>query len=99
MAPAAETVEIHGVRAKVADSFLSRLAGLMFQREPPRGEGLLITKCGSIHTCFMRFPIDAMFLDRDGKIVKVVRGIPPWRLFVGGGSGACQVLEVPSRGR
>lgn len=90
-------VEILGVRARVADSFLSRLAGLMFRKEPPQGEGLLITRCGTIHTCFMRFRIDAVFLDGDGGVVKVVKDIPPWRLCVRGGRRARQVLEIPSR--
>ena len=56
--------------------------------------GMLITRCNCIHTCFMRFPIDATFLDGRGAVVKVVRDIRPWRLFVWGGFRAAQVLET-----
>lgn len=87
-------VAILGVRAVVADTFLSRFLGLMFRRGLPAGEGLLITRCNSIHTFFMRFPIDAVFLDASGAVVRVVRGIPPWRPFVWGGRHAVQVLET-----
>lgn len=92
----ASHVTILGVKARIADNFLSRAAGLMFRRRLPPGEGLLITRCRSIHTFFMRFPIDAIFLDADGNPVKTVRNISPWRLFIYGGHSATQVLEVPS---
>ena len=87
-------VTILGVHAYVAAGFLPRLLGLMFRRDLQSGEGLLITRCNAIHTCFMRFPIDVAFLDRDGAVVRIVRNIKPWRLFVFGGRNACQVLEV-----
>ena len=89
-----DAVTILGVRAVVADTFLSRLRGLMFRRDLPAGEGLLIKRCNAIHTFFMRFPIDAVFLDRAGAVVRVVRDIPPWRPFVWGGLRAVQVLET-----
>ena len=47
--------------------------------------------------CFMSFPIDAYFLGKDDKVVKVVRNIPPWRLFVWGGWRAVKVLETAVR--
>lgn len=87
-------VTILGVHAYVAEGFFPRLLGLMFRRDLQAGEGLLITCCNAIHTCFMRFPIDVAFLDRDGAVVRIVRNIKPWRLFVFGGRNACQVLEV-----
>lgn len=89
------TVHILGVEAEVARAFLPRLLGLMFRRKPPApGTGLLITRCRSIHTCFMRFPIDAIFLDASGAPVKTMRNIRPWRLFIWGGWKAVQVLET-----
>ena len=45
----------------------------------------------------MKYPIDATFLDRDNRVVKTVRNIPPWRLLVWGGWRAVKVLETPSR--
>ena len=55
---------------------------------------MLITKCNCIHTFFMRFAIDATFLDKSGRVVKVAKGIRPWRLWVWGGWRAASVLET-----
>ena len=60
----------------------------------PPGTGLLIKRCNCIHTFFMRFAIDATFLDGAGKVVKTVRNIRPWRPWVWGGWRARQVLET-----
>lgn len=87
---------VNGIRAEVARTFWQRVIGLMGRKSMPEGEGLLILKCNSIHTCFMRFAIDATFLDRDDNVVKVVRNIRPWRLWVWGGRRAAKVLETQS---
>lgn len=92
-----DTIEILGVRAKVASTFFQRAKGLIGTRRLEHGEGMLILRCNSIHTFFMSFPIDAVFLDRNDRIVKIVRDIRPWRLFVWGGFRAVKVLEVQSR--
>ena len=63
-----EDVEINGVRAKVARTLFERVRGLIGTRHLPPGEGMLILRCNCIHTFFMSFPIDATFLDRDGKV-------------------------------
>jgi len=91
-----ETVDILGVRAKVARTFAERAKGLIGTRDLAPGEGMLILRCNCIHTFFMRFAIDATFLDREGRVVKVVRGIRPWRPFVWGGWRAVKVLETRS---
>ena len=90
-------VDIFGVRAEVADTFAKRTRGLIGRAPPGPGEGMLILKCNAIHTFFMRYPIDATFLDRENRVVKVVRGIRPWRPFVWGGWRAVKVLETASR--
>lgn len=72
-----------------------RALGLMFRRDLPAGEGLWLRPCDSVHTCFMRFPIDLVFLDGDGTVVRVCRGVRPWRLAFGG-RGARSVVEVRS---
>ena len=91
-----ETVEICGVRARVARTFAERAKGLIGTKDLPAGEGLLILRCNAIHTCFMSFPIDATFLDREDRVVKTVRKIRPWRLWVWGGFRAVKVLETRS---
>ena len=91
-----ETVEIQGVKAVVARTFAERARGLIGRPRPATGEGMLIKKCNAIHTFCMRYPIDATFLDRDGEVVKTVRGIPPWSPIVWGGFRAVQVLETAS---
>ena len=55
------------------------MKGLLGRRELPRDESLLIRPAPSIHTCFMRFPIDAVFLSRDGGVLKVAANVKPWR--------------------
>ena len=89
-----ETAEIFGVKAKVAKTLWERMKGLIGTKRLPPGEGLLILRCNAIHTFFMSFPIDAIFFDRSDRIVKVVRDVRPWRLFVWGGFRAVQVLET-----
>jgi uncharacterized membrane protein (UPF0127 family) len=67
---------------EIADGFWSRLVGLQLRSEPPPGFGLLLVPCSSIHTGFMRFPIDVLALNRDGRVVDVRHGVRPWRLVV-----------------
>jgi len=66
----------------------------MGRRELPAGNGLLIDPCSSIHMFFMRFPIDVVFLDRDGTVVKIVHAIKPWRVAMG--AGGKKALELPA---
>ena len=86
------------MNVKIARSFLERAKGLIGVERLAPGEGLLIERCNCIHTFFMRFAIDATFLDRDGNVVKVVRGIKPWRPFIWGGWRARKVLETAAGG-
>ena len=91
-----EVLEINGVKARVARTLFARIKGLIGTKRLPPGEGMLILRCNAIHTFFMSFSIDATFLDRDDRVVKVVRNIPPWRPFVWGGFRAVKVLETAS---
>jgi len=67
-------------RCTVAATPLRRMKGLLGRSELPPGEGLLLRPASSIHTFFMRFPLDAVFLDRDLVVRKVVAAVKPWRL-------------------
>ena len=89
-----KTVNLHNIRAEVAATFFERARGLIGHRPLAADEGMLILKCNCIHTFFMRFPIDATFLDADDRVVRVVRNIPPGRLWVWGGWRARKVLET-----
>lgn len=82
-------------RAQEARTFAQRFVGLMGKRELPFGSGLHIVPCNGIHTFFMRIAIDALFLDRDLKIVKLFSSLPPWRA-TSVYFAAHSVLELPS---
>ena len=80
---------------KRADTFGMRLKGLMFRRKPLIEEALHITPCNSIHMCFMYFPIDVVFLDKNKQVVKIIHHLRPWK-FIAPVQGAHSVLELPS---
>jgi uncharacterized protein len=81
-------------RCVLADTALARMRGLLGRRDLPSGEGILLKPASSVHMAFMRFPIDAVFLDRDLRVVKVAADLQPWRLA--GSRGAKAVLEIPA---
>lgn len=62
-----------------ARRFLERLRGLMGRKDFPMGSALHIAPCSSIHTFFMRIPIDVLFLDAQLRVVDAVDALPPWR--------------------
>lgn len=80
-------------RAEVADSFGTRFLGLMGRKELPPDGGLLLKRCGSIHTCFMRFTIDVIYLSADLTVI-TQETIQPWKLGKAV-KGAKHVLELP----
>jgi len=81
-------------RCVVADSPVSRMRGLLGRNELPSGEGLLLRPASSIHTFFMRFPIDAVFLDRTLRVLQISDELHPWR--AASRRGAHAVLELPA---
>lgn len=64
-----------------AQSFWTRFCGLMGRKRLAGQQALLIAPCSSVHMCFMRFPIDVIYLDRDYRILKLVRNLRPWTGF------------------
>ncbi|HKD33386.1 MAG TPA: DUF192 domain-containing protein [Gaiellaceae bacterium] len=78
----------------LADRPWSRLRGLLGRHGLEPDEGLLLRPVGSIHTMFMRFAIDAVFVDRDYVVLKVVQDLRPWRFA--GARRAKAVLELPA---
>ena len=88
------TGDILADRVEVANSFWSRLKGLMMRENLPSGAALLLDPCPQIHTCFMRFAIDAVFCDKTGNVLYVQENMKPWRWgrFV---RGSRYTLELP----
>lgn len=78
---------------RLAYSFWERAVGLLSTKFLEQHEGMHIRPCADVHTCFMRFPIDIIFLDSDSKILKIVESVPPYR-FVWGPKGSSSVLEM-----
>ena len=64
---------------EVADGAFTRMRGLLGRKSLDRGQGLLIRPTWSIHTWFMRFAIDVVFLDRELRILKIKQQMQPWR--------------------
>jgi uncharacterized membrane protein (UPF0127 family) len=79
-------------RCLLAETALTRMKGLLGRRTLPSGEGILLKPASSVHMAFMRFPIDAVFLDRDLRVVKVAADLRPWRAAAS--RGARSVLEL-----
>lgn len=69
-------------RLEFATTFLSRLVGLQFRRSLMPDQGLFLKPCSSLHSCFMRFPIDVIMLDRENRVLNVRRRFLPWRAMI-----------------
>jgi uncharacterized membrane protein (UPF0127 family) len=83
-----------GERIEVANSGATRRKGLLGRDGLGTGTGLWIVPCESVHTFFMRFPIDLVYLDRKNRVRKVRHAVGPWRI------SACfaahSVIELPA---
>ncbi|MCC6276771.1 MAG: DUF192 domain-containing protein [Oligoflexia bacterium] len=85
-----------GDQVEIAQTFSTRLIGLIGRKELKSGEGLLIKGSGnSIHTCFMKFPIDAVFFDSKGQVIHLAKGLHPWRMTIAKSLKRTDVLELP----
>ena len=78
-----------------ARTFGARLLGLMGRKSLAPQTALLLEPCPQIHTCFMRFDIDVIFLDKHNRVVAVIKNIKPWHIskFY---PGARRTLELPA---
>ena len=83
------------LKVMIADTFLLRLRGLMGRKELPENTGLLLVPCDSVHMCFMRFPIDVVYVDKEFTILKVVKNLKPW-IGLSLCRGAWAALEINS---
>jgi len=65
---------------ELADTRASRRRGLLGRDCLEPSAALILTPCVAVHTAFMRFTIDVVFVDRDGRALKIVSGLAPWRM-------------------
>ena len=84
-------------RLQLAVRYGSRLRGLLWRPPLRTGEGMLLMPCNGVHTFFMSYPIDALFLDEQGCIHELVADLVPWRLTSLYGQ-AVATLELPAGG-
>jgi len=87
--------EIVAKKVKLANTFFARLMGLMGKTHLAPDEALVIEPCAQVHTMFMRFPIDLLFLDQDNYVLKTVAGLSPYRVSPKV-AGARKVVELAS---
>lgn len=80
--------------ADMADTSAKRRTGLLKHERLNPGDGLWIVPCESVHTFFMKFPIDLVYLDKKRKVRKVRHRVPAWRLSVC--LSAHSILELPA---
>lgn len=88
------TEEALAERVEVAVTRRDRRKGLLGRSDFAASSALIIAPCFSIHTMFMRFDIDAVFIDDMGRAVKIVRDMSPWRIAVEPSAHA--VVELPA---
>jgi uncharacterized membrane protein (UPF0127 family) len=82
-------------RIEVADTVWKRSVGLIGRRSLESGSGLWIAPCNGIHTLFMRFAIDVIFLNEAGEVIHLAPSLKPWRIF-GPILKSCVVIELPA---
>lgn len=81
--------------AVIAGTWIARLKGLLGKEGLIVGEGLVLSPCNAIHTCFMRFAIDAVFINEYGRVLKVYEALGPFR-FPARVKEAFRVVELPA---
>ncbi len=79
---------------ELADTPVTRMIGLLGRSGLQQGQGMRFEPGGSIHTMFMRFSIDVIFLDGDDRVLKLVHSLRPWRFARAGGTRA--LVELPA---
>lgn len=79
----------------IAGSLFKRIQGLLGRKSFDQGQALIIKPCNSIHTFFMRFPIDALFMDKNHKVIQALSEVKPFKLTKAYFQ-ADYVIELPS---
>jgi len=79
----------------IANTLFKRIKGLLGKKEFKKGQALILNPCNSIHTFFMHFPIDVLFVDKDNRVIKAISVFPPFR-FSNIYFNSAFVIELPS---
>lgn len=89
------TGETLAERAELAETFAARFLGLQGRKSLPEGAGLVLAPTSSIHMFFMRFAIDAVFIDETQRVTRVGRRLRPWTIgpFA---PGSLYCVELPA---
>ncbi|MBR4508900.1 MAG: DUF192 domain-containing protein [Elusimicrobiaceae bacterium] len=74
----AKTGKIIADNLEMKDSYLGRLIGLLGKKGLKKGQGIVLKPCSQIHTCFMRFAIDVVFISKDLKVLKIIKNMGAW---------------------
>lgn len=80
--------------AAIAGTFFKRAVGLLGKSEFKKGTALVLRPANSIHTFFMRFPIDVLFIDKEDKVIKAISCLKPWRITVAS-FATVMTIELP----
>jgi uncharacterized membrane protein (UPF0127 family) len=81
---------------ELAVSREDRRRGLLGRNGLDASAAMMIAPCAAVHTAFMRFALDVVFVDREGRVRKIVRGLGPWRMS--GALGAWAAIELAAGG-
>ena len=64
---------------EMKDSFFGRLVGLLATKSLKAGQGIVLKPCNQVHTCFMRFAIDVVFISKDFKVLRIIKNMRAWK--------------------
>jgi len=90
----ADTGNVLVERLCVADTFWQRFVGLQLARPMAPDSGLLLVKCRSVHTFWMRFTIDVVLLSRDLDILELRTDVSPWRIVMPRAKHVAHIVEL-----
>jgi uncharacterized membrane protein (UPF0127 family) len=92
----ARALAVNGMQVMLAQRFWARFVGLLGRPDLAPDAALLIAPCNNIHTFFMRFAIDVVFLDQNGTVLVIVAHLRPWRVAAARRAHTC--LELAAGG-
>ncbi len=79
---------------RIATGLLSRAIGLLGRKSVNPGSGIMFPKCRSIHTHFMMFPIDIIFIDDQNRITELSEYLKPWKILIAKNKESRHIIEI-----